>query len=307
MATWFLRNRPRGRRRRGVENIRWWRVVAGAALCLVVGSTETISTFFTMRCSDAAASWAPSAGASGNGSSSPSCWSRPGPHVLGGQHPVPSVLARPRKNETAGRRTVLESELIRPEDHEPGLLSRREPGEGPRHARRSRRRKASPVGIEGGQSLGLLGAAGFLGLLYAAVRRTPPAAGPNGDPRTPDDRSALRETLCGGNHPRRAVRHHRRLRDHRRAGRLLPDPDVGSNRILIAFFVMLQIAMWGEQSESGVRARNRLVARPLLGLLAVGLLAGTIALGPAIHGRRRQGIGEPMGERPPLRPARSRR
>lgn len=262
-----------GRTGRGTlrGNLRRPRVVAAAGVAVVIGGSETMTTAFTMVLLASGAVVAAIR------------WREPLRLVVSGtlvavlavtfvvlSYPTLNYYRSHGTNPVAARRLVTESELY-------GLKftrlvlpqgGHRSPSLGELGARSQNR---SVVKSEGGQALGFLGAAGFLGALYGAI------AGRRRHTERPDvapgwDRAVLREqasmftvlaflfgTIGGG-----AV--------------LLAMVGFSQIRVwdrillIIAFFAMVVVALWAERLAEWLPTRI-IRARPLLGLAAMAVLA----------------------------------
>ena len=261
-------------------NLRRPRVAAAVAVAVVIGGTETMTTSFAMVLLASGALVAAIR------------WREPVRLVVSGalvgvlaltfvvlSIPTLNFYRTHGTNDTAARRLVTESELyglkftrmVLPQGgHRSSVLSQ--------IGNRSQRRSA--VKSEGGQALGFLGAAGFLGALYGAVagrrRRPHPGADADADVRldvSPGwDRAVLREqasaftvlaflfgTIGGG-----AV--------------LLALVGLSQIRVwdrivlIIAFFAMVVVAMWAERFAAWLPGRTTR-ARPILAVAAVAVLA----------------------------------
>jgi phosphoglycerol transferase len=251
-------------------NLRWPRVAGAVAVAVLIAGTETMTTGFTMTLLASGAlvgaiRWREPA--------------RLGVAVIliGVMGITFATLSAPTlnyyraygTNEQAARRLVTESELY-------GLkLSRLlTPQGGHRFEVFSKigaeAQDKSSVRSEGGQALGVLGVAGFLGALWGAFagrwRRERP------DVRPGWDRSALREdattfTLLallfgtiGGLSILVSMAGFSQIRVWNRIV------------LIIAFFAMVMVLMWSEQLVAWVRRRS---TRPqaVLGVLAVAVLA----------------------------------
>ena len=252
-------------------NLRWPRVAAAATMAVVIAGSETMTTGFTMVLLASGAAVAAIR------------WREPLRLVVAGaliavmaltfvvlSYPTLNYYRVHGTNDVAARRLVTESELY-------GLKFTRLvlPQGGHRSDALAdfgaKAQDESVVRSEGGQALGFIGTAGFLGALYGAVggrrRRT----------ERPDvtpgwDRSALREqatlftvlaflfgTIGGG-----AV--------------LLAMVGFAQIRVwdrillIIAFFAMVVVAMWAERLAAWLPTRTPR-ARPLLAMAAVAVLA----------------------------------
>lgn len=251
-------------------NLRWPRIAGAAALAALIAGTETMTTGFTMvllissaivmairfrepmRLAVAVA-------------------------LIGVMGITFGVLSYPTlnfyrvhgTNEQAARRLVTESELY-------GLkLSRMLTPQGGHRLEflsdiGTRAQDQSAVRSEGGQALGFLGIAGFLGALWGAFsgrwRRERP------DTRPGWDRSALREdattfTLLallfgtiGGLSILVSMAGFSQIRVWNRIV------------LIIAFFAMVMVLMWSEQFAAWVRGRAK-NPKPILGAIAVAVLA----------------------------------
>jgi phosphoglycerol transferase len=251
-------------------NLRWPRIAGAVAIAVLIAGTETMTTGFTMVLLGSGALVAAIR------------WREPARLVvavalIGVMGLTFVVLSYPTlnyyraygTNDQAARRLVTESELY-------GLkLSRMlTPQGGHRSSFLSdvgtRAQDQSSVRSEGGQALGMLGIAGFLGALWGAFagrwRRDRP------DTRPGWDRSALREdattfTLLallfgtiGGLSILVSMAGFSQIRVWNRIV------------LIIAFFAMVIVLMWSEQLTAWIRGRSK---RPqvVLGALAVGVLA----------------------------------
>jgi len=251
-------------------NLRWWRVAGALAIAVVIGGTETMTSGFTMCLLASGAIVAAIR------------WREPMRLVVAAvligvigatfvvlSYPTLHFYQAHGTNDQAARRMVTESELY-------GLkISRMITPQGghrftPFSKLGTRAQDRSPVRSEGGQALGILGTAGFLGALYGAFagrRRTE-----RPDTRPGWDRSLLREqatatTLLA-------------LLFGSIGGLAIIVALVGFSQIrvwnrivlFIAFFAMVVVGIWGEQLVVWVRGRTRR-ATPILGCLAVVVLA----------------------------------
>lgn len=252
------------------RNLRWPRVAGAVAIAVVVAGTETMTTGFTMTLLASGAI----VGAIR--------WREPQRLLVAGalvavmgatfvvlSYPTLNFYRAYGTNEQAARRLVTESELygikltrlVTPQGgHRSELLS----------SIGAKAQEDSFVRSEGGQALGILGTAGFLGALWGAFagrwRRERP------DTRASWDRSALREqattfTLLA-------------LLFGTIAGFSVLLAMVGFaqirvwNRIMliIAFFAMVVVLLWAERLVAWIRAR-RPNPTPVLAVLAVAVLA----------------------------------
>lgn len=251
-------------------NLRWPRVAGAAAVAVVVGGTETMTTGFAMTLLASGAVVAAIR------------WREPARLLVAGaliavmgltfvvlSYPTLNYYRAYGTNEKAARRLVTESELY-------GLkISRLVTPQGGHRSQTlskigARSQEGSYVKSEGGQALGILGTAGFLGALYGAFagkrRRERP------DTRPSWDRSSLREqattfTLLavlfgtiGGLAVLLAMGGFSQIRVWDRIV------------LIIAFFAMITVLLWAEQLVAFVRRRS---SRPtaVLGVLAVAVLA----------------------------------
>jgi len=252
------------------SNLRWPRIAGAVAIAVVIAGTETMTTGFTMVLLGTGALVAAIR------------FREPARLVVAVgliavmgitfgilSYPTLNYYRAYGTNEQAARRLVTESELY-------GLkLSRMlTPQGGHRlHALSeigNRAQDQSSVRSEGGQALGMLGIAGFLGALWGAFsgrwRRERP------DTRPGWDRSALREdattfTLLallfgtiGGLSILVSMAGFSQIRVWNRIV------------LIIAFFAMVVVLMWSEQLTAWIRGR---VPRPkaVLGVVAVAVLA----------------------------------
>jgi phosphoglycerol transferase len=251
-------------------NLRWPRIAGAVAVAVLIAGTETMTTGFTMVLLGSGALVAAIR------------WREPARLVvavllIGIMGVTFAILSAPTlnyyraygTNEQAARRLVTESELY-------GLkLSRMlTPQGGHRFSVFSdigaEAQDKSSVRSEGGQALGVLGVAGFLGALWGAFagrwRRDRP------DVRPGWDRSALREdattfTLLallfgtiGGLSILVSMAGFSQIRVWNRIV------------LIIAFFAMVIVLMWSERLTAWIRSRS---TRPqaVLGVLAVAVLA----------------------------------
>ncbi|MGN6693891.1 MAG: hypothetical protein ACTHN0_06905 [Aquihabitans sp.] len=251
-------------------NLRWPRVAGAVAIAVVIAGTETMTTGFTMVLL-------------GSGALVAAIRFREPARLVVAigliavmgitfgmlSYPTLNFYRAYGTNEQAARRLVTESELY-------GLkLSRMlTPQGGHRlHALSeigNRAQDQSSVRSEGGQALGFLGIAGFLGALWGAFsgrwRRERP------DTRPGWDRSALREdattfTLLallfgtiGGLSILVSMAGFSQIRVWNRIV------------LIIAFFAMVIVLMWSEQLTAWIRERAK-HPKPVLGALAVAVLA----------------------------------
>ena len=251
-------------------NLQPKRMVAAVAIAVVIAGTETMTTGFTMTLLASGAL----VGAIR--------WREPQRLVVAGSlvlvmavtfgvlsYPTLNYYRVHGTNEAAARRLVTESELygiklsrlVTPQGgHRSGLLS----------SIGAEAQKDSFVRSEGGQALGILGTAGFLGALYGAFagrwrRRRP-------DDRPIWDRSALAEsatsfTLLA-------------LLFGVIAGFSIILSMLGFSQIrvwnrimlIIAFFAMVVVLGWSERLVERIRARRR-NPTPILAALSVAVLA----------------------------------
>ncbi len=251
-------------------NLRWRRVAGAVAVAVVVAGTETMTTGFTMTLL-----------ASGALVGSIR-WREPARLVVAASliavmgitfgllsYPTLNYYRAYGTNERAARRLVTESELygikltrlVTPQGgHRSSVLS----------AIGSKAQEDSFVRSEGGQALGILGTAGFLGALWGAFAGRWRRDGP--DTRPSWDRSALREhatttTLLS-------------LLFGMIAGLSVLLAMVGFaqirvwNRImlLIAFFAAVVVLLWSERGVAWARRRFA-NPKPVLGAVAVAVLA----------------------------------
>jgi len=261
---------PAGTRFRA--NLRWRRVVAAGAICALIAGTETMTTSFTMVLLGSAALV------------SAIRWREPARLLVSGvmvaailgtflvlNFPTLNYYRTHGTNDLAARRTVTESELY-------GLKISRLvlPVGGHRLeaftdvAKKSQ--EGSLVRSEAGQNLGVIGTAGFLGAIYGALalglRRTG-----RRDPRPPHDRGSLSEHASlvtmlallfgtiGGFSILLALAGFSQVRVWNRIS------------LFIAFFSMVLVATWFERLAGWVRRRAPSSPRPILGALAVAVLA----------------------------------
>ncbi len=251
-------------------NLRWPRIAGAVAIAVLIAGTETMTTGFTMVLLASGAVVAAIR------------WREPARLavavvLIGVMGVTFVVLSAPTlnyyraygTNDQAARRLVTESELY-------GLkLSRMLTPQGGHRFQvlseiGARAQDQSSVPSEGGQALGILGAAGFLGALWGAFsgrwRRERP------DIRPGWDRSALREdattfTLLA-------------LLFGSMGGLSILVSMAGFSQIrvwnrivlIIAFFAMTIVLLWAEQLTAWIRGRSK---RPqvVLGVLAVAVLA----------------------------------
>ncbi len=251
-------------------NLRWGRVALAVAIAVGLGGTETMTTGFTMTLLGVGAV----VGAIR--------WREPQRLVVAAvlvaamgatfaalSYPTLHFYRTYGTNEEAARRLVTESELY-------GLkLTRLVTPQGghrfePFSDLGTRAQDKSPVRSEGGQALGILGTAGFLGALYGAIagrRRTE-----RPDLRPGHDRDALRDSATtftivafvfgtiGGGSVLLALAGFSQVRVWNRIA------------LLIAFFAMVTVARWGEGVAAWVRGRWAR-PQPILAGLAVAVLA----------------------------------
>ncbi|WP_421120554.1 hypothetical protein ACE2AJ_04370 [Aquihabitans daechungensis] len=251
-------------------NLRWTRIAAALAVAVVIGGTETMTTGFTMVLLASGAVVAAIR------------WREPlrlvvAVVLIGVMGFTFAVLSTPTlnyyraygTNDQAARRLVTESELY-------GLkLSRLLTPQGGHRFEvfsdiGARAQDESFVPSEGGQALGVLGVAGFLGAMWGAFsgrwRRERP------DIRPGWDRSALREdattfTLLA-------------LLFGSIGGLAIIVSMAGFSQIrvwnrivlIIAFFAMTMVLLWSEQLTAWIRERSER-PRLVLGALAVAVLA----------------------------------
>ena len=251
-------------------DLRWGRVAAAAAVAVVIAGTETMTTGFTMTLLASGAV----VGAIR--------WREPQRLLVAGvlvaimgitfavlSYPTLNYFRAYGTNERAASRLVTESELygikltrlVTPQGgHRSQILS--DIG--------SEAQKDSFVRSEGGQALGILGTAGFLGALWGAFagrwRRERP------DVRPGWDRSSLREQattftllallfgVIAGFSVLLAMVGFAQIRVWNRI------------MLLIAFFAMVVVLLWAEQLVAWIRARSSR-PKPVLAGLAVALLA----------------------------------
>lgn len=262
-------HRQRHSRRR---NIRWGRVATAVVLCAVVATTETMATAFTMTLL-AAGGLVSAIRHRG--------WSYllvPVAMVLvlvgvfaATNYPTLAHYRENGTNESAARRQVTEQEryglklsrvLIPPGDHRSDALGQfgTEAGEN------------TPIRSEGGQYLGMIGVAGFLGAIYGAVAR--------GVGRRRSERELFpgRATLLETS----AMLTVLAVLFATVAGFAIVLSVAGFSQVrvwnrivvLIAFFALLVVAIWFERFGRFVRRHlDRRIAIPVLGLIAVGVLA----------------------------------
>ncbi len=265
------------------HNLRWPRVAAALACCLMVGMWETMATAFALVLIFTASvvgairwhEWrrlvVGAIGCIGIGLgfvllSLPSLWYW---HVHG-------------KNPDAGKRIVAEAELY-------GLKINRLilPSDGSRlHVMQiiaTKSQARTPVISEGGQSIGVLFTLGLVGALYAAVAgvRQLRSAG-EFDLRAADDREALREVLglttvsaillatVGGFSTVLALAGFGQVRTWNRIS------------LFIAFFALLQVAIWIERGTRWAGGRLRW-SPPLVAVATVVVCALALADGPPVQ------------------------
>jgi phosphoglycerol transferase len=251
-------------------NLRWPRIAGAVAVAVLIAGTETMTTGFTMVLLGSGALVAAIR------------WREPARlavavaliAVMGItfgilSYPTLNYYRVHGTNDQAARRLVTESELY-------GLkLSRLVTPQGGHRSSvlsdiGTRAQDQSSVRSEGGQALGILGTAGFLGALWGAFagrwRRDRP------DTRPGWDRSALREdattfTLLallfgtiGGLSILVSMAGFSQIRVWNRI------------MLIIAFFAMVIVLLWSEQLTAWIRSRAK---RPqaVLGVLAVAVLA----------------------------------
>lgn len=266
-------------------NLRWRRIVAALVICLVVGSWETMATAFTLlllaltavlgaiRWHDPRRLVVGLVGLAGVGIgflivSFPSLWYW---HTHG-------------KNLVAGKRIVAEAELYGLKLNAMILPS----GGGRFHFMNviaAKSQAGSPVPSEGGQSINLIFTLGFLGAVYAAVAGVRRARA-NGafDWRPGTNRESLRELL--GMNTILAVL----FGTIAGFSTILALIGFGQVRtwdrivLFIAFFALLQVAIWLERFSSWARTRFRdsPFTRPALGIAAVLILLGALYDGPRV-------------------------
>ncbi|MCU1358488.1 MAG: hypothetical protein JWM89_3906 [Acidimicrobiales bacterium] len=252
-------------------NLRWPRVGAAVALAVVIAGTETMTTGFTMCLLGSGALVAAIR------------WREP-MRVVGAvlliavmgatfgilSYPTLNYYRVYGTNDQAARRLVTESELyslkitrlVTPQGgHRSPTLSKLG----------ARAQDKSPVRSEGGQALGILGTAGFLGALYAALagrrrRRDGPELRPYWD------RDVLREeagTLTvlallfgsvGGISVLLALAGFAQIRVWDRI------------MLIIAFFATVVVCLWAERFVAWVRGRHAR-SRPILVAVALAVLA----------------------------------
>jgi phosphoglycerol transferase len=288
LPTWrhrFLRDPDRAPGVDPWHNLRWKRVAFALGVCVFIGAWETMTTAFALSLLFVSAvvgaiRWHE--------------WRR---LVVGGVGiaviavtfvavSAPSLLYwhRHGSNPVAGHRAVAEAELY-------GLKLNRLvlPADGSRlhflQVLGDQSQAQSPVLSEGGQSMGILFVLGFFGALYAAVAGVRRArAGRRSDPRRPEDREAMRETIglvviaaivlgtVGGLSTILSMIGFAQIR--------------AWNRIspFIAFFALLQVLLWSERLVPWARQRWRSRwLRPVLAIGAVAACVLTIALGPPVE------------------------
>ncbi len=251
-------------------NLRWRRVALALVVAVVLGGTETMTNSFAMTLLGTGAL----VGAIR--------WREPQRFavaavliaVMAGtfavlSYPTLNFYRAHGTNEEAARRLVTESELY-------GLkLSRLVTPQGghrfePFSDLGTRAQDRSPVRSEGGQALGILGTAGFLGALYGAIsgrRRTlRPDVRPGHDREVLADHATTVTVLAflfgtiGGGSVLLALAGFAQVRVWNRIS------------MIIAFFALVTVARWGEQIAAwgGRRWRD---PRPVLGAIAVAVLA----------------------------------
>lgn len=251
-------------------NLRWWRVAGAAAVAVVIGGTETMTSGFAMTLLASGAVVAAIR------------WREPmrlvvalaligviGATFLVLSYPTLNYYRAYGTNDQAARRLVTESEwyglkltrLVTPQGgHRSSFLS--DIG--------AKAQQDSIVRSEGGQALGILGTAGFLGALYGAMAGRRRQERP--DTRPGWDRSALGEQastftilsivfgVIGGFSVLLAMVGFAQIRVWDRIV------------LIIAFFAMVLVLGWFERLEGWVRRRS---TRPtaVLAVLAVAVLA----------------------------------
>ncbi|MCU1353731.1 MAG: hypothetical protein JWM05_2940 [Acidimicrobiales bacterium] len=267
-------------------NLRWRRVLAAAAIGVVIGGTETMSTAFTMLLLMSAALVASIR------------WREPARLLVAGALVLTiagtfAVMSYPTlnywrvygPNKEAADRGVAESELYGMK-----LWSMVTPA--PDHRIKALARIASPavddarVPSEIGQNLGLLATAGFFGALYGAlaggIGMTVGRRNGRGDPRPAKDRTAIRETasvvilvsiLVGAIGGLSVLLALGGLTQVRVWNRLL---------IFIALFSLLIVCTWAERFDRWLRGRHRatLLRSGMALLMLVVVLGDTIKLTP---------------------------
>ncbi len=258
-------------------NLRRGRVLAAVAIAVVIAGTETMTTGFTMcllasGALVAAIRWREPVRLVGAGL----LIAVMGATFLVLSYPTLNYYRAYGTNHEAARRLVTESELysvkitrlVLPQGgHRSETLSKL--------GARSQERSAVPS--EGGQALGILGTAGFLGALYglfAGRRRTErPDVRPHWDRDVTREQASTVTLLAllfgsvGGIAVLLAMAGFSQIRVWDRI------------MLFIAFFAMVVVCGWAERLTSWVRARDRIEgggrdrARPILAALAVAVLA----------------------------------
>jgi phosphoglycerol transferase len=250
-------------------NLRWGRVIAAIAIAVVIGGTETMTSGFTMCLLLSGAVVAAIR------------WREPVRLLVAGlfvvvigatflllSYPTLNYYRAYGTNDQAARRLVTESELYSVK------VSRLVTPQGGHRSKAlskigARAQDRSAVPSEGGQALGILGTAGFLGALYGLFAGRGSRERP--DVRPAWDRSALREqasaiTLLsllfgsvGGIAVLLALLGFSQIRVWDRI------------MLFIAFFAMVIVCGWGERFATWVTGR-RANPKPLLAAVAVGVL-----------------------------------
>ncbi|CAN5736902.1 hypothetical protein BH20ACT2_BH20ACT2_24540 [soil metagenome] len=252
--------------------IRWGRVVVAVALCVVVATTETMSTAFTMTLLASGGLVLAIRHRHAGRLIAPALMVLAIAAVfLVSNFPTLDYYADEGTNDRAARREIIEQELyglklsrlvLPPGNHRSEALG--DLG--------SRAGRGTVIRSEGGQYLGIIGVAGFLGALYGAFAR---GIGRRADPWRPlHDRRHLLErssllvvlaVLFGTISGFAILLSLAGFSQVRVWNRIL---------ILIAFFSLLWVATWFERLVGAVRRRwPRVVAMPGLGLLGVAVAA----------------------------------
>ncbi len=254
------------------DNLRIKRVAGALAICVVIGATETMTMAFTAVLLATAAVV------------SAIRWREPQRLLVSGvlvavvigtflacTLPTFNYYRAHGRNGLAARRQVTESE------HYGLKISRLVTPVGghrfkPFAKLADEAQDKSLVRSEGGQTLGLLGTAGFLGALYGALAHGLRRTAGRRDLRPPHDRSVLWENgslftvlallfgTIGGFSILLALAGFSQVRVWNRIS------------LIIAFFAMVIVASWFERLTGWVRRRTS-AARPVLGCLAVVVLA----------------------------------
>lgn len=252
-------------------NLRWPRVAGAAAIAVVIGGTETMTTGFTMSLLAAGAVV------------SAIRWREPARllvavsliAIMGAtfavlSYPTLNFYRVHGTNEEAARRLVTESELYSLK------ISRMITPQGghrfePFSDLGTRAQDRSPVRSEGGQALGILGTAGFFGALYGAFGGRRRLRGETPDTRPASDRDTLLEQSTsttilallfgsvGGLAVILALMGFAQIRVWNRIF------------LFVAFFAMVMVARWAEHLAAWVHRRSAR-PRPILGAVAVGVL-----------------------------------